>query len=373
MTIVLTGASGMVGSAVFAELTQAGRKVRLLTYKGTGSGGSVESRQMPPAGADLSEFREALRGAGSVVHCAALNNDEGASSDALFEANAVLAGKLAQAAADVVPGRFVHLSSIRAVAGAESSGTVSEATPPAPTCAYGASKLAGEKAVREAFRDQPGRFVILRPAPIYGVGMRGGLRTLLRLADSPWPLPFASLAAPRSLLSLERAVGAILLALSRERLTRATMSSAMRMRFRSPASWRRSAPACRGRRDCFPCRPSCSRRRRAWRAGRRRGCASRAGRSAILRRWPRSAGRPKPTAARRWPRWRARWRRRIEGRVHIRIAPHRLASQTTSPQGERNPGWKGAGIAAIIAAMVPRPFGERNCSNFPRPRRTGCA
>lgn len=221
MTIVLTGASGMVGSAVFAELTQAGRKVRLLTYKGTGSGGSVESRQMPPAGADLSEFREALRGAGSVVHCAALNNDEGASSDALFEANAVLAGKLAQAAADVVPGRFVHLSSIRAVAGAESSGTVSEATPPAPTCAYGASKLAGEKAVREAFRDQPGRFVILRPAPIYGVGMRGGLRTLLRLADSPWPLPFASLAAPRSLLSLERAVGAILLALSRERLTRA--------------------------------------------------------------------------------------------------------------------------------------------------------
>ena len=221
MTIVLTGASGMVGSAVFAELTQAGRKVRLLTYKGTGSGGSVESRQMPPAGADLSEFREALRGAGSVVHCAALNNDEGASSDALFEANAVLAGKLAQAAADVVPGRFVHLSSIRAVAGAESSGTVSEATPPAPTCAYGASKLAGEKAVREAFRDQPGRFVILRPAPIYGVGMRGGLRTLLRLADSPWPLPFASLAAPRSLLSLERAVGAILLALARERLTRA--------------------------------------------------------------------------------------------------------------------------------------------------------
>lgn len=221
MTIVLTGASGMVGSAVFAELTQAGRKVRLLTYKGTGSGGSVESRQMPPAGADLSEFREALRGAGSVVHCAALNNDEGASSDALFEANAVLAGKLAQAAADVVPGRFVHLSSIRAVAGAESSGTVSEATPPAPTCTYGASKLAGEKAVREAFRDQPGRFVILRPAPIYGVGMRGGLRTLLRLADSPWPLPFASLAAPRSLLSLERAVGAILLALARERLTRA--------------------------------------------------------------------------------------------------------------------------------------------------------
>jgi len=57
----------------------------------------------------------------------------------------VLAGMLAQAAADVVPGRFVHLSSIRAVAGAESSGTVSEATPRRPP-ALCASKLAGEKA-----------------------------------------------------------------------------------------------------------------------------------------------------------------------------------------------------------------------------------
>jgi len=220
MTIALTGASGMVGSAVFAELTQAGHKVRLLTYREPAPGTGVEARRLPPAGADVSDFEEALRGASSVIHCAALNNDAGATSEALFEANARLAGKLAQAAASVVPGRFVHLSSLRAVAGAESRAFVNETTAPAPTCAYGASKLAGEQAVREAFRDRRGRFVILRPAPIYGVGMHSGLHTLLRLADSPWPLPFASLAAPRSLLSLEGAVRAIILAMTREKLTR---------------------------------------------------------------------------------------------------------------------------------------------------------
>ena len=220
MTVALTGASGMVGSAVLAELTQAGRKVRLLSYGEVAAGG-VEATRLPSAGADLAAFRQALAGADCVVHCAALNNDEGASSAALFEANAVLAGKLAQAAEAVVPGRFVHLSSIRAVAGAERRALVGEATPPAPTCAYGASKLAGEEAVRQAYgKDRPGRLVILRPAPIYGLGMRGGLRTLLRLADSPWPLPFAALAMPRSLLSLEGAVRAVLLALTRERLAR---------------------------------------------------------------------------------------------------------------------------------------------------------
>ena len=75
----------------------------------------------------------------------------------------------------------------------------------APIDAYGRSKLAAETAVRAA--NVP--YTILRPALIYGPGVKGNLANLMRLARSPWPLPFGALAGRRSLLARENLVAAI--------------------------------------------------------------------------------------------------------------------------------------------------------------------
>jgi nucleoside-diphosphate-sugar epimerase len=56
-------------------------------------------------------------------------------------------------------------------------------------------------------------WTILRPAMVYGAGAKGNLARLLRIADSPWPLPFAGLANRRSLVSLDNLIAAVRLVL----------------------------------------------------------------------------------------------------------------------------------------------------------------
>jgi len=57
-------------------------------------------------------------------------------------------------------------------------------------------------------------FTILRPALIYGAGVKGNLAALERLAQSPWPLPFGAMRNRRSLLARDNLVAAIHLALT---------------------------------------------------------------------------------------------------------------------------------------------------------------
>jgi nucleoside-diphosphate-sugar epimerase len=57
-------------------------------------------------------------------------------------------------------------------------------------------------------------WVALRPVLVYGPGVKGNMAALLRLARSPYPLPFAGLAGRRSLLALDNLVAAVDTALS---------------------------------------------------------------------------------------------------------------------------------------------------------------
>jgi len=82
---------------------------------------------------------------------------------------------------------------------------VTEADEPRPTDPYGRSKLAAERAVQRCGV----AFTILRPVLVYGAGVKGNLRALMRLAALPVPLPFGALAARRSLVSLANLVAAI--------------------------------------------------------------------------------------------------------------------------------------------------------------------
>jgi nucleoside-diphosphate-sugar epimerase len=69
---------------------------------------------------------------------------------------------------------------------------------PAPQDAYARSKLAAEEALAQVAGDEGLEVVVVRPPLVLGPGARGNVVAALRLADGPWPLPFAGIANRRS-------------------------------------------------------------------------------------------------------------------------------------------------------------------------------
>jgi len=84
---------------------------------------------------------------------------------------------------------------------------------PMPTDAYGRSKLEAERLIAAS----GAAFTVLRPAVVYGPGVKGNIASLATLAKTPMPLPFANLDNRRSLLALQNFVAAIALTLGSER------------------------------------------------------------------------------------------------------------------------------------------------------------
>ena len=82
---------------------------------------------------------------------------------------------------------------------------MTEAIEPAPTDAYGCSKLAAERGLAEVDIN----WVALRATLVYGLGVKGNMAQLMQVARSPLPLPVGGLRARRSLLAVENSAAAI--------------------------------------------------------------------------------------------------------------------------------------------------------------------
>lgn len=211
MRVLVTGATGFIGRRTAGRLREAGFDVRIVSRQPESLRTADDAAPMPGVEAPDATFLTLMRDVTHVVHCAALNNHRDADEADYRAANAGLTGRLAKAAAASAGGRFVYLSSIRAVAGPGFSGTIDETTPPDPQCAYGRSKREGEIRMLEAYASA-GRqdATALRLPPVHGDGMKGNMAALMRLADTPLPLPTGALGGVRSLISSDAAAEAVL-------------------------------------------------------------------------------------------------------------------------------------------------------------------
>ncbi|GJD95434.1 NAD-dependent epimerase/dehydratase family protein [Methylobacterium iners] len=203
--IALTGATGFIGRHLLRALSARGYRVRVLLRRPVevpdGASGAVVGDLTRPM-----NMAAALSDVDAVVHSAGLAHAmSGTPEDDYRASNTEATRRLAEAAAKARVRRFVFLSSIRAQVGASADGIVDEAAPPAPTEAYGRSKLAAEAALAEVGID----WVALRPVLVYGAGVKGNMAALLQLARAPYPLPLASLRGRRSLVSVESLAGAV--------------------------------------------------------------------------------------------------------------------------------------------------------------------
>jgi uncharacterized protein YbjT (DUF2867 family) len=107
--LLLTGATGLVGSALLPRLTASGRQVRCLVRDPRRLGG--ERVRVQIALGDLSDpasFRNALRGVDTVLHLAAAIRDQ--PGGAIEETNAVATWRMVQAAQKGGVERFVFFS-----------------------------------------------------------------------------------------------------------------------------------------------------------------------------------------------------------------------------------------------------------------------
>ncbi|TNH80224.1 UDP-glucose 4-epimerase family protein [Aeromonas sobria] len=212
--VLLTGATGFVGSTLLARLKkQSEIKVVVTTRK---DAPETDVNTIVVGNIDgVTDFSIALMDTDIVIHCAArahiMSDDV---PDPLAEYRRVnVAGtlNLARQAARYGVKRFIFISSIKVNGESTTSKPKFNAFDmPAPLDAYGQSKAEAEQALLELSRETSMEVVIIRPTLVYGPAVKANFASLFSIVSRGIPLPFACICNnKRSLVSITNLVDLI--------------------------------------------------------------------------------------------------------------------------------------------------------------------
>lgn len=205
--VLVTGASGFVGRPLTRALAQSGNVIWAAArdLKAISEQTNVNPIALPDLSAPII-WNSLIAGMDAVIHLAGIAHVSGDVPDASYDqVNHLTTQSLAQSAVAYGTKHFIFVSSIRAQTGPIADKPLNESDSPQPTDAYGRSKLAAEDAVRKS--GVP--FTILRPVVIYGSDAKANMESMIKFADSPFPLPFGRFRNLRSLLAMENLISAI--------------------------------------------------------------------------------------------------------------------------------------------------------------------
>lgn len=216
MIIAVTGANGFVGRHVCAALADAGQGVRALVRNpvATALPDATEVIALPSLGAttDPKKLARALSGADVLIHLAAHVHIMNADGDdpAFHEVNVTGSQRLAEAAAAAGIRRIVFISSVKAVGERSDSDPITSSTIPAPEDAYGRSKYAAERALREIAARTDIELVVLRPTFVYGWPPSGNFKSVIAAVLKGLPLPLAAIDNRRDMTYVGNLADAVL-------------------------------------------------------------------------------------------------------------------------------------------------------------------
>jgi nucleoside-diphosphate-sugar epimerase len=249
MTVLVTGATGFLGSHLTELLLAAGERPRVLVRPGeavAASAGEVVDVFRGDVG-DRAALDTALRGVDRVLHCAARCGPWGPPAE--YESTNVRGLEaLVRAALAAGVRRLVHVSSIT-VHGNDVRGAADESAPlreePNP---YSRSKVAGERLLERMIRDEGAPVTIVRPGWIYGPRDRASFARFARMiengqmmvvggGENHLPLIYVSDAARGVLLASEtaQAVGRSYLLVNDEPVTQREFICAIAAELGAPA------------------------------------------------------------------------------------------------------------------------------------------
>jgi nucleoside-diphosphate-sugar epimerase len=220
MTVLVTGATGLIGGHVVDALRRRGVVQRVLVRPGEAVD-RLEAAGVEIVRGDLADaptLGAAVAGVERVLHCAARTGPWGPVAE-YRTANVRGLTALLDAALAAGVKRFVHLSS--AIVVGTAPGAVDEDAPyrlePNP---YSASKIEGERLLQRAIRERGAPVTILRPGLVYGPHdsasfgrfaalVERGKMVLLGSGENPIPLVYAEDVAEAVILASEspRAAG----------------------------------------------------------------------------------------------------------------------------------------------------------------------
>ena len=186
MKYLVTGATGFIGRQLCQQLAAGGGTVIALSK----TGGTLESGE-PTLAIDLTTTdpsADLLEGVDCFFHLAGIAHQK-AQASAYKELNYQATIRLAQLASTAGVKCFVFLSSVKAMGSPDSHSARSEDACTLPVDPYGLSKWQAESELRERFSDDAMSVVIVRPALVCGVNVRGNLRNLARGVRRGLPRP----------------------------------------------------------------------------------------------------------------------------------------------------------------------------------------
>lgn len=212
MTLV-TGASGFVGSHLMEEMTRRGLPVRGVTRE------TAPGLTTIPSYGPTMDWSNCLEGVDTVVHLAArvhVMRETASDPLSLFrEANVTATINLARQAAAAGIRRFVFVSSIKVNGERTEPGKPFTADdPPDPQDPYGISKAEAEAALIALGRETGMEITIIRPPLVYGPGVRGNFRSLMKWAARGMPSVFAAVKNKRSFVHVESLCDLLILVLN---------------------------------------------------------------------------------------------------------------------------------------------------------------
>lgn len=215
MNILLTGATGFVGSRIAKQLVA--KQDIILTTAIRRSNDIPASHLFEVQGvvSDNVNWSTVLTNQSVIIHAAARTHImKDVVSDPWGEFRRVNVDgtlNLARMAAEANVTRFIFISSIKVNGEQTSFGQVFKADDTAsPEDAYGFSKWEAERGLQEIAAETGMEVVIIRSPLVYGRDVKGNFASMIKLVEKGIPLPFGAVYNKRSLVALDNLVDLII-------------------------------------------------------------------------------------------------------------------------------------------------------------------